>query len=130
MDVLADHVGGREYLIIVQIERAWYQVGCLEHDTLARFRAEEQWLRGPGPIQGRLHIFFQHRDTRLRIMPTALIDRHIELDVCGFVLPKRHRVVGDVKRVGAWVGIGRAGLFPPAIDGEQDAVLRNITVSR
>ena len=129
MDVLADCVGRRIDLEIVEVEYAGHQVGALEHDALARIGAEEEGFGGAiervaDRTQRVLDILVEDDDPRLRVMPARAVHRHVELDITGAIGAFDQWPIGVdpivARRGGTWIGVRRARLGPMTVDREQE----------
>ncbi|MNO84688.1 hypothetical protein D3C76_760350 [compost metagenome] len=91
MDVLADHVGGRTHLEVIQLVHRRHQVGVLVHGAVEGVHAHHQRLRWALLVDHRPGVFPQGQDAGLREVIADLVEHRVELDIGAFV---DARVVG------------------------------------
>ena len=120
MDVLADDVGRRLDLEVVELEVLGRSVGVAEFGAVARLGAEEEGLglSAPAALEP-LGLAGEDVDPRLRIVPAGAVDNEIELDGGDVVADLAHRAVAAIARIGAaGIGEGGAGSRWRAVDEE------------
>ena len=121
MDVLAEHVGRRVDLEVIEVQVTGHQIGRLIHDAFPGLRAEEQRLGGSLARKGSFDVLLQHRDSRLWIVPTRFVDRHIELYI-GRPIDARELVIIEFLRTRIGVGGARLGAAA-AVHAKHDVLL-------
>ncbi len=106
VNVLADDVGWRFHLVIVQLVDAGDQVGVPELDTVTAVEAHDQGFGRFFAIEHGCHVFPKGLEALLREVPADFVNGHVSLDdgrpvVAG--LGNDRTVVGP-----AGIGVGRA----------------------
>ena len=81
VDVLADDVGRRGDLVVVDVVILRHEVCLIEHRTVERVQTEHERLRWACLRQGRRDIFPERDDALLREVITELVEHNVELDV-------------------------------------------------
>src|SRR6185295_10233686 len=117
VNVLSQNIGGSTHLEVVNQIIVWHQIRVPILDDVSSVTTEEQRLRRTASAvphwaerESRLHIFPQRENALLRIVPTLLIKRDVQLNRCGFVGSfESDRVTRIVnRRIGKW----RSRLWP------------------
>ncbi|MBW2459839.1 MAG: hypothetical protein JRI68_35435 [Deltaproteobacteria bacterium] len=80
MDVLADDVGRRLHLEVVELVDVGHPVGVVEVDTVAAVGPHDEGLGGPGAVQSGGHVVIQNDDPLLAEVPAHLVEVDVELD--------------------------------------------------
>lgn len=101
MDVLADRIGGRENLKVVEIERVRNEVCGVEFDAFFRPGANEKRFGQAVAVENRFYIPLEDGDASLRIVPAVFIYGESELNVGAFVGSRR-------RSQRAWICVGSA----------------------
>ncbi|MNF44700.1 hypothetical protein D3C84_258150 [compost metagenome] len=93
--MLADDVGRRAHLVVVQFVVRRDQVGVLVHHAVEGVGAHHQWLGRPLLVDHRPRIFPERNHPCLREVIADLVEHGVELDIGAFV---DTRPVGRVRR--------------------------------
>ena len=127
VDMLADDVGRRADLEIVELVIAGQEVGKPVLDDVAAVGAEEQRL-GRAPARKHVaHVSPERRDPLLGVVPALLVEDDVELDVGGLVRDRMLAAAGSRsssrlrKALVGVAGLARAAyaaeIFVPGVDG-------------
>ena len=92
MDVLADDVGRRAHLVVVDLVVRGHQVAVVEHRTVEGVQSHHQRLRGLGLGDDGVHVLPQRHDALLRVVIAHLVEHGVELQVRALVDARRDRV--------------------------------------
>src|SRR5687768_14995461 len=116
VNVLADDVGWRADLKIVQLVITGHQIRVIEGDAVVGVSAEEERLRWSGAGPRGVYIVPKGANARLREVPSGLIQFHINLNVGRFV--QARFAFGSALVVDARIGIRSTRLSRESVENE------------
>src|ERR1051325_11281749 len=114
--MLADDIGWRSHLKVIQLVNTGYEIGVVIGDAVVCVRAEEQGFRWFCACLSRSHICPKREDARLWVMPARLVQFYVELKCGCFVGARRPYLIAII--VDAGLGIRRARLSRQTIQNK------------